>query len=256
MRYLFRAVYISILLILPLSVSAQVNTERMRLERVENGFSGRISINFSLKSGNVEVFETGSGLRLQLDADKQRAFVVGNLNFAKNRSVKLINRGFAHLRYNYLFRKSTRLEYFAQLEFNEFTRLFNRKLMGAGIKFDLYSGNDKGIYYGSSVMYESEHIDILKDSQDVSRTNRFRWSNYLVIKWDSGNGSALVNSIYIQPVFDEFNDIRILDEFDLQAGITSSLALVLSLRFRYDNLPPSGVKKADLEFMNSISYTF
>ncbi|MCP4728420.1 MAG: DUF481 domain-containing protein [bacterium] len=242
--------------ILSSAASAQVNTEKMRVDKDLAGFSGRISMSISLQTGNVEVLDTGCGLRLQYDADRHRTFLVGDMKFARNRSEEFKNRGFAHLRYNYMFRKSIRGEFFTQYEYNEFIRLFNRRLFGTGVRINLHQSDNKGVYYGSSFMYEFEQIDIKKDSGDDPEYSLLRWSNYLVFKWEPGERSALVNSLYIQPALEDFEDTRILDEFDLQTGITDKLVMILGIRFRYDSLPPTGVKKADMEIMNSISYTF
>ncbi len=238
------------------SASAQVNTEKMRVEKDQEGFSGRISISISLQTGNVEVFDSGGGFRLQYDASKQRTFLVGNMKFAKNRSREFKNMGFAHFRYNYQFTRSITGEFFAQYEYNEFTRLYNRKLLGSGVRMSISQKEKTGLYLGSSVMYEFEHIDIKKGSGEDPKITLLRWSSYLVFKLEPGNRSALVNSFYIQPALDDPEDVRILDEFDLQTGITDKLALVLSFRFRFDNHPPAGVKKTDFEIMNSISYAF
>ncbi len=234
---------------------SQVNTEKMRVEKDDNGFTGRINISLKYRSGNVDLIDTGSGLRLQFKKNKHTSFVVNNIQFAENKSLKLINKGFSHIRYNYAISKDIRWEIFNQYEFNEFTRLFNRRLLGTGIRKNMISDTNINLVLGSSFMFEYEHLDLPGNSVHKRKSNDIRWSNYFITNWSNKN-AALVNSVYFQPVVNSFDDYRILDEFELQTVIKGDFSLSLSISLRYDSKPPDNVKSTDLGIFNGLTYSF
>ena len=55
---------------------------------------------------------------------------------------------------------------------------------------------------------------------------------------------------------DAFDDIRILNEMELQSPITEKLSVSIIFNLRYDSFPPAGVKKTDLQIRNSLSFIF
>lgn len=254
LRYSFLIIVVSLLNIN--FSKAQVNTERMRLSSEDDGFSGDLNINLNLQSGNVEVLNAGGGFRLQYDKNVYTLFLISNFQFAKKNSSKFINRGFNHIRYNYSLSEKYKWELFTQYEFDEFTRLFRRNLIGSGIRILLNINKNFAFIFGSTVMFESERIDIKKGSNENKNVENFRWSNYFIYQWRAKNNTFIVNSLYVQPVIDAFDDIRILNEIELQSPITEKLSVSIIFNLRYDSFPPVGVKKTDLQIRNSFSFNF
>lgn len=235
---------------------AQVNTERMRIAGEKQGFSATVDVNVRVQSGNIEVFDTGSGLRLQYTNGGHLVFLVANVQYAAKHADPFINKGFGHLRYNYTVNERISWEALTQLEYNEFTRLFIRRLIGSGLRMKLVSVTGTEIFLGTTYLLEYEHIDVAQGMPDSPITTVHRWSNYFIIRHEFSDNASMVNSIYVQPRFDYVDDLRILDELDLQANLTRRLALSLSLGFRYDGKPPSAVKKTDFEVRNSLRILF
>ncbi len=235
---------------------AQVNTEQMRGGSSDQGLSGDIDLNFRIKTGNVDVVDTGSSLRFEYQGGKNRTFLVTNIQYATKESDPFINRGFTHIRYNRTAATTVIWELYTQHQFNEFIRLFSRTLVGAGGRFVLREEEQSTIYLGSSYMVEREHIDVASGSIDKSVTWTHRWSNYCVVNWRSSGRAVLVNSLYVQPRIDGFDDLRILNEFELKTALTSRLSTTLQMSIRYDGNPPSEVEKTDLEIRNTLGISF
>jgi len=251
------AVIISIVVFVDItSLNAQVNTERMRIGSDHKGLSGFFDINLRVKSGNVEIFDTGSGLRLGYSGNRFMTFIVSNIQYATKKSKTFINRGFTHIRYNRNFHPRCTFEVFTQYEFNEFIRLLSRTLVGTGARIPLLKRDQFTLFYGSTYMHEWEHLNVRAGSGDIAKSSINRWSNYLVTNWQSKHDAAFVNTVYIQPRFDDFNDIRILNEMALQAKVSSWLSITLTFNLRFDSKPPSGVKKTDIELKNSLRLSF
>ena len=237
-------------------VFSQVNTEQMRSKSAEEGFSGYFDLNLRLKTGNIEIFDTGGGLRLEHQSGSYLTFLVTNIQYAAKKSDPFINRGFTHIRSNRTVSPRLKWEVYSQHEFNEFFRLFSRALLGTGGRFAIHESTRSAFYYGSSYMLEREHIDVIPGSKEKSKTWSHRWSNYIVMNWQASGEAALVNSLYIQPRFNGFDDVRILNEFELRTALTTRLSTTLQISIRYDSEPPVRVKNTDAEIRNSLRLVF
>ncbi|MFC1554241.1 DUF481 domain-containing protein [candidate division KSB1 bacterium] len=238
------------------SVFAQVNTERMRLESEKEGLYFTLDFNLRLKTGNVDIFDSGTGIRIDKLSEDHVTFFVTNIQYASKKSKPYINKGFSHLRYNYRLNDFIKWELFAQHEFNEFTRLFSRTLTGTGFRFSLLNHTKLNINYGSTFMLEHEHLDITGGSDEPNRVRAYRWSNYLVTGINLSDNSNIMNSVYFQPRLDNFSDLRVLNEFVLLSGITDKVQLTVRLNIRYDSKPVIGIKKLDTELLNGVRLLF
>jgi len=245
-----------LLLLVSSAARAQVNTESMRVSGGEGGFAGSVELALRVTSGNSDVVDAGNKLRLQYVESGHLAFLVSDIQYAIQKSNAFINRGFTHLRYNYRFRPRVTWEAFTQYEYNEFTRLFSRTLLGTGGRIMLKQQDSAALFLGTSYMYEVEHIDVAPESDDASWNRAHRWSSYLTVRWQISDSAFLVNSAYVQPRIDDFNDTRLLDEMEVQSAITKRLALSMSMSLRYDGRPPDGVKSTDLEIRNTLKIIF
>ena len=136
----------------------------------------------------LSIPEALSGLNIRVE--KNRTFLVTNIQYATKESDPFINRGFTHIRYNRTAATTVIWELYTQHQFNEFIRLFSRTLVGAGGRFVLREEEQSTIYLGSSYMVEREHIDVASGSIDKSVTWTHRWSNYCVVNWRSSGRSG------------------------------------------------------------------
>lgn len=237
-------------------VYSQVNVEAMRNSQRTDGLHGMLEMNLRINSGNIEIFDIGSGLRLEYNKRNHAIMLVTNAQYATEKSARFINRGFAHIRYNLNLRNNFIWELFTQNEFNEFTRLFSRALAGTGARFVLLENEKEGIYFGTSYMVEREHLDIASGSSEKSKIWSNRWSNYLVFKFSWEGGASLVNTIYSQSNMSAFDDVRFLNDLTVITELTGRLRLTVTAHIKYDSRPPHGVKKTDIEFRNGLMYTF
>ena len=232
-------------------VLAQENAEQI----IEEGLSADIDLNFRIKTGNVDVMDTGSNFRFEYKNRKNLTFFVWNMQYAIKENNKFMNRGFAHIRYNRITKKVI-WEFYVQQSFNEFIRLTSRTLAGVGGKFILWEGEKPIIHFGSSYMVEREHIDISSGSIEKPITVNQRLSNYLAFNWNPSNRVDLVNSIDFQPRIDRFSDIRILNTFVLKMGFTSRLSTKMIITFGYDSNPPDKIGRSDFEISNTLGVSF
>ena len=282
---------------LALPAAAQVNTEKMRVGADEPGWGGALDLSAALQRGNREREVLGAGLRLQYAwprpedatapaatgrrvdgepqggnedpgaadaADAERTgspsnvvFLTSNYSFTRLNDSRYINNAISHLRF--IRRRSPRvfLEVFGQHQFNEFTRLERRLLLGGGGRFALLRAERTEIFLGAGYMLERETLDLAADLPDARRSEHHRSTNYLTVRYNSEDDRLrLVHTLYAQPRLDRVRDFRLLSETSFEIQLLRRLALAISLNVAHDSEPPTGVKQTDAVLSNSLRYSF
>ncbi len=243
-----------LLMALPAGTFAQVNVEKMRSGH--QGFRLTLGDDLAAQTGNSDLIEVGGQTRLDYRNARHYAFLVGNVRYGKQGDRVFKNRAFLHLRYNYELTRPVIAEAFGQLEEDAFTRLQLRTLLGAGVRLRLVETDAAGLYLGSSVMLEHERLDPAKVIVHPDRVTAPRWSNYVSLQFMFGEKVSLVNTLYMQPRFDAFDDYRILDEAEFSILITEHLGITIAFYLRHDSLPPDGVESLDVSLRNGFSLSF
>jgi hypothetical protein len=137
------------------------------------------------------------------------------------------------------------------------------------VVFENYLESEEEInqaYYGGELT-EERYQDILDlyfdridpEAEELSsgETSKIaRGSSYIFVKVNRADLLWLINTVYIQPALDNWEDFRILDEAELWVGITKNLALTTALSYNYDSEPPGGIKHHDLEIKNGLKFSF
>jgi hypothetical protein len=227
----------------------------MRLGRQE-GFYGAVKLDFNFKHGNSRITQLGQGVRLSFTLKRHTVFFINNIQFGKSRGEDFVNNGFSHLRYNLRIFEWFVYEIFSQHEWNEFTLLEARALLGTGVRFVILRQEKMEVVCGLSYMLEYERLDITEDMSDQPETLFHRSSNYLVIKIELTPGTLFFNTIYFQPRFKDLSDFRVLDEGGIMVKLTKDISLGLSLNLRYDSKPPTNTKPLDIEMKNFLYFQF
>lgn len=243
-----RLTALSFVLLLVQILSAQVNTEKLRKSAMTNGFSGDFGTSLNFKNGNSEVLNLGFGLRVEFKKSKNLLFTVNDFEFEESRGTKVVNKGFSHLRYNYILNDFWTSEAFTQIEYNEFTRLDLRNLYGLGVRLNFFKNKTVKLVFGTAYLFE---IESLKDQN--SKDKNHRSSNYFLTKV-SFERFAFLNTIYFQPNLNNFQDFRVLNESSLVFELSKSLSFKSSFKMRHDNEPPINVRKTDTEVKNSLIF--
>jgi len=238
-------------------VYGQVNTEAYRKRPGDQGFSNRLGVNFSLYRGNSDFFKVNGRYRGDFVSGPLYAFLVLNYDYGEESKSIFLRDGFAHLRVVYAFGPRISGEAFAQKGFNDFIRLKDRVLGGAGGRLTIARGEDSarryGLYLGMGGMIEREVEG--KESVETT-TTLFRSTNYLSGRYELTDRLSLSTVTYYQPAVTRFDDYRILLETGLEVDIFSGLAITTALNWRYDSDPFPGVESYDLTLSNGLALTF
>ncbi|RKU07478.1 hypothetical protein C6503_24680 [Candidatus Poribacteria bacterium] len=239
-------------------LAAQVNIftgETVRQMQLEAGWYNSINLDLTYRTGNTDLLTSRTRFRSDYLSKTYHGFIFGSLQQGRKSGAFFINQGMAHARIIRNLTQHVLFESFVQKQFNESILLSDRNLVGGGIRFDLHPSNFKfNIYLGIGAMSEHERIND-KDGGEIT-TRIIRSTNY--INWTGQLDERITTSAtgYYQVNTQRLRDYRVLFEGSLTFRLTTKLAFPLRVNFRYDNEPPTGIRKHDVEIFNGLGYTF
>jgi hypothetical protein len=268
----------------PLDARAQVNTENLRKRIKVVGYSLIIEGSLTGDTGNTEGISVGGGLGGGFAKDPHLLFGYARFDYTKYAGVTSVDKTFAHLRYNYEFASWVWGELFAQAQSDAFQRLALRNLFGVGPRFRVIhtappapaaaagatpeaakaaaasaAAQSFDVYAGTSYMFERDAI--APQAGAVGPEDRriqvwHRWNNYVTVQWEMDPRAILATTIYVQPAFNDFGDVRLLSETLLTFKVTKVFTAGIAASVRYDSEPPTGVLTTDTEIKNTLALTF
>lgn len=246
--YMKRILFLLAFISFSLSHAQLVNIEsqRMQTDSIRFVLRGDFSFSYDNYDGDY-IYQIGSSLATQAKSkDLKKIFLLlGNYNLIRSEDQDFQNTWFLHLRYNQKLSNLFRLEAFVQSQHNQLLNINARNLIGVGLRFKLVSKENVRLYLGNAYMYEEEK----SDDFDVKNYNH-RNSSYLSLSANIPNSNVeITNTIYYQPLYSDFTDYRILEQFKLNVPLSKVLSMYTLLDYYHDNLTPSG----NAQFSTNIS---
>ncbi len=252
------AVFLALLLAIS-DATAQVNTEALRHQGDEEGWSNSIGFDFTLDRGNTEFLQLGASVRSDLLLGAWYSFLSGRYERGTTGEDVFLNRGFAHVRVVRSLTPRLGLEAFVQKEFNDFVRLRDRNLIGGGVRLGLLDiqADSTGsaavhLHVGVGAMWEYERTS--GAAAAISRV--VRSTNYVAFAWRPDARVETTLTGYWQPDIEDPGDMRVLLESQERFSITDLLAFTVAFNMRYDSRPPPDLRTYDLELTNGIAVHF
>ncbi len=256
-------------LILPTLLLAQVNTESMRTFKKDDGFSGFVDSGNEIIRGNVEYTRFNLGARLQYQRGtishgkysetRDLLFATSDNKIGKKNADEYLNKNFHNARWTHMWHHRIGNEIFTQYEYNAFSKLRIRKIVGVGFRFSLYKNDAISTYLGSAYLNEYEKYDkAISDSRLIDRADKnHRLSNYLTIKFGQKENRLKFNTtIYMQPRINEFADYQVLGDFTLEYVISKNFSFIMAANMRYDRRPILNTKKKNTGLSNKLRFRF
>ena len=243
-----------LLLITIITISNAVITIEPVTIKDEDELSGSIQASVENRRGNTEKNEYSGGVKIEYN--KKNSYVAwgeiagayGDANSETN-----VNKLFAHLRYIHVTNlEKLNWESFLQSEYNEFTKIQRRRLVGGGVRYDFQHDGIGKLYLGESIFYEN--IAYTTDI-DPSEDN-IRFNTYLAYSAKLGDDSNIVYVLYYQPKADNFSDYIFSNGVELKVHVYKQLFLKVNVYYDVDSKPAYGVKKEDFTNKTSFVYDF
>ncbi|MFB6231811.1 MAG: DUF481 domain-containing protein [Salinibacter sp.] len=243
------------LFLLPGTGLGQVNTERMRALEVE-GFRSTLGADVAVESGHTELFEIGARVRFDFRREPHYTFATGALRYGTQGGDPFRDRTFGHLRYNYQLLPSLVAEAFTQLQRDRFAQLQLRVLAGGGVRIRYFNREGVKLFQGTTPMYEYENLDQAPLGGHPATVSTARWSNYLNLRLQLSEETRFTATVYVQPRFDQWSDVRVLNQAALTVRLAEAVRLTTEFSLDYDSRPPDEVESVDLSLQNGIEVSF
>lgn len=247
--------YFILILIFGFSFSAKsqiLNAESLRKVTDTSGFSGSVSLDFSIKRDANEHLGFASKTHLQYKMNPHLILLKNDIELESIGDNKFENSGIFHLRYNYRFHPKIAWEVFTQAQYNKISKIEFRYLLGTGPRLKLTNSEKYKFYLGLLVMYEHEEL-----SDGIGPINRdIRGSSYLSFSLYPTKNVSLTSTTYYQPKLKKFADYRVSNQTSLLIDIFEDFVFKTSYTFLYDEMPAVGIPNSQYKLTSGIAYTF
>ncbi|MFW7380744.1 MAG: DUF481 domain-containing protein [Oligoflexus sp.] len=237
-----------------------VNVAQIANRDVKEGFSLSTDLSWERKQGNIDLSVlTAKATSFYRHSDHLLLLILEREYGVQNSSA-LSDRAFQHLRYRYQWLERVTLETFAQHDRNQFRRLKSRTLIGAGPRFQILATENHLLHLGLAPMKEIEVFEeasTLTDEPLVSkRQEDIRLSLSLGYHFNLAENLSFSNTGYWQPLADDLDIYRLLNDAALTIQITEILALRFSATLTHDTNPPPGIRQTDHHYKNALVINF
>lgn len=243
-------------LLFPFFAQAQlVNIETKRIQTDSSRFvlNADFAFNHSNNDG-LTVNQINGTLTTQLKSKdfKKIYLFLGNYRLIDSDKGNLQNSWFLHTRFNYKFNRLLRLEAFLQGQYNQLLVVEQRNLVGAGLRTKWMDREYFSGYLGNSYMYEAEYSD-----KAGTREYNHRNSTYLSLSYFSKSKRfSITNTVYYQPLYKNYNDYRILEQFRLDIPLAEWFKVFMIYDYYFDSKTPLNTKEYTSQLQIGVGFNF
>ena len=264
-----------LVVVLARSAHAQVNAETLGELVTKPGWGGGGKSTLAFSSGNVDLLEVRGELSSYYatshpdappDAERfwfrHRVLAYGSAGYKRVSDIGVANDGYGHLRYTHMPWLRVGGEVFGQAQYDKFRLLQRRLLFGLGGRFVFANYERFRAWVGSGTLVEVERRNIKPENQppagpDPVEMTNWRWSTYVTLLIPIvSEHLSLITTAYVQPRWDAFRDVQILDEARFQLKVTAHLSITTDLSVRFDSRPPRTVERTDVRVGNGLIYSY
>ncbi|MBL7995726.1 DUF481 domain-containing protein [bacterium] len=244
--------------IVPRQLFGQVNTEKLRNYEAQKGIQNTAGLGFGFLAGNSDQYRVAANYRLDWLTTNYYSFLILNYERGKSGGDLFTDKGFLHARATRDLSASWIAEAFFQKEFNKLILLKDRRVVGAGLRYEIRNidtvlGRQQKLFLGvgAGLMHERE---ITTDPHD--KKTLVRSTNYVSLTWKPDVRMAFSSTAYFQMDIQRSSDYRLINESSLSFSITKAVSFLTTASLRFDHEPPPDIKKYDLSVTNGITVQF
>ncbi|MGI6319703.1 MAG: DUF481 domain-containing protein [Bacteroidales bacterium] len=242
----------ALLFVLCTNIDAQiVNIENQRKSDTTKVLVGSTGLSIDFNKSTSTIFTAKNSTKIQYYQNKNIYLLMTDLQMMQIDTVRYLNNGFMHLRYNHNFDNEWLIaEAFTQVQFNRIQKINRRFLWGGGARYVILNNEKIKIHAGTALMYEFElYID------DVYQ-DMVRMSDYLTVMYKPTPHFTFRLSSYYQPRINQFSNFRINTEASAEAVIIKNLSFKTKFEHYYDSKPAPAVQKIFYSLHNGLVWRF
>lgn len=226
-----------------------INIESLR-QTNEIGHLGSLSFRLSGEIGNAEKVAGQVSLLDGYLTESREIIIIADYGYGQSLGLKSKNDGRLHLRHTKKYEQFPDVELFAQTQFNEFTRLTMRTLVGSGLRFELFNDDSNFFYLGTGFFYEKL---VREDSPNKNGVRANLYASYLYRIQKKFETSI---TIYYQPYLDKPSDFWLNLNFGIDYSISNRLSLSHQVRLTRDSDPPDNIKTTDISYFAGLTFGY
>lgn len=177
---------------------------------------------------------------------------LGNYKLIDAEEGNLQNTWFLHGRFNYKVNELLRLEAFVQGQYNGLLVVEQRNLIAGGVRIKWMDKENFTGYLGNSYMYEMEYSD-QAGTTDYNQRN----STYLSLSYFPKNQRfSIANTVYYQPLYRDFEDYRILEQFRLDIPLSEWFKVFVIYDYYFDSKTPLNTQEYTSQLQVGLGLSF
>lgn len=251
-----KSFYLLLLALLPGYLSAQlvnIESRRMQTDSIRFVLNADFSFNHTNNDG-LEVNQLDATLTSQIKSKdlKKIYLLLGNYKLIDSEEKNLQNSWFLHGRFNYKLSALLRLEAFIQGQYNQLLVVEQRNLLGLGVRLKWVDRENFTGYAGNSYLYEVEHSDEAGTTEYNHRNSTYLSLSY----FPKSKRFSLANTLYYQPLYEDFGDYRILEQFRMDVPLSSWFKVFALFNYYLDSETPLGSREYTSNFNFGIGISF
>jgi len=234
---------------------AQVDVQPLTQDLPGEGWSGTVTADFTVQTGNTDLVQLGLAGRTFQVKGNVTTLIVGNGGLGFLSGDRFASSGLVHYRRTHRVTPWIRPEWYVQANYDRQQLLEFRSLLGAGFRTPVTAGDWGEFAAGTSIMIEDERLDLDATASHPTSTTGIRWSTLVSLRW-TPSSLVLTSTAYAQPRVDDLGDIRILQNLSVAAPVSERVALSLTFDLRFDSGPPDGLSAVDATLRTGVTLTY
>lgn len=253
---MIRVVAVAALLCVAASARAQIfNVQPLLDQQAHAGFSAAVEGALDWRTGNTTLTLVSGSAHGQWHRDPHLVYITLHGELGTTGGVEAVSKDLEHLRYRLRLTRLWAAETFVQHDADAFRRLAVRAVTGAGLRLRIVEGKRVTFAVAAAYMLEYERLATGMYADSGAQTLDHRLSTYAVVAV-SAKHVLIAHTVYAQPRFDDFHDVRMLGDSSLSLIVTKHLSVKLSITLTLDTRPPDGVLPIDTDVKSSLVGSF
>jgi hypothetical protein len=253
---MIRVVAVAAIVLAATTARAQIfNVQPLLDKQSAHGFSGAVEGSVDWRSGNTSLTLLSGSAHGQWRRDPHLVFLTIHGEFGVTGGAEVLSKDLEHLRYRLRLSRLFAAEVFVQHDADAFRRLAVRAITGAGVRLRIVEGRHVTFAVAAAYMLEYERLSAGMFADSAARTLDQRLSAYAVVAV-SARHVLIAHTVYAQPRFDDFNDVRMLGDSSLSLLVTKHLSVRFSVTVAVDSRPPDGVLPFDSDVKSALVGAF
>lgn len=235
----------------PLKETVPLDWEEIQyINKKPRRWKGSFFAGGSIQSGNVDLTSISAGAEARRKWEHDRLSLRAIHNYAEEGGEITSRNTFGAFKFDHFFNDHFYSLISTELLKDEFKNLNLRAIIGAGLGYQVWKSDTKGLEFEAGLTYFSEDVRVGEDERFMSGRVA---ANFLYAFFEN---VTFEDHLLYYPNVERVSEYRLRNEASLNTTLMGNWSLKLAHIFDFNSKPTVNVKKADQTFIFSLQYTF